>query len=164
MTDCAIAKPLVWEDEVSQREDGPPDPTGNKTAETLAGRYYVEFDDDDGLSISPWNCWAMNDLLGRFADRDEAMSAAQADHEARIRDAIDLSLLDRIETLEGVLKPFADAIARYEAHYDDQTGGQQREPDDESVDYLGWLGDYFTMVTLGDFREARRALADEAKP
>lgn len=70
-----------------------------------------------------------------------------------------LSLIERCEELEGALRPFAEAISRYEANWDEETGRQDRESDDLVVDFLGTLGDYFDLVTLGDFRKARAALS-----
>jgi hypothetical protein len=66
---------------------------------------------------------------------------------------------EHIRVLTEALKPFADAISRYDAEWNEKTGDQPLEPDDEKVAYLGWLGDYFDLVTLGDFRRARTALA-----
>jgi hypothetical protein len=83
----------------------------------------------------PKTCWG-DDILARA-------EAAEAEV-ARLREA---------------LEPFAAAITRYDAEWDDKSGSQAREPDEEKVTFLGWLGDYFDMVTLGDLRRARTALS-----
>lgn len=78
--------------------------------------------------------------------------------ELRAAAAAILAMIDEVERLRKALEPFAAAIDRYDAEWDDKSGSQAREPDEEKVAYLGWLGDYFDMVTLGNFRAARQAL------
>ena len=65
------------------------------------------------------------------------------------------------EAMVEALKPFAAAIARYDAEWSDKTGGQAHAEgeDEEWVTFLGRLGDYFNMVTIGDFRRAATALS-----
>lgn len=95
-------------------------------------------------------------ILVLLRERDEAREALTA--LADRYDEQDKKVDAQMTALEEALKPFAEAIDRYEAEWDDKSGSQSREPDDEKVSYLGWLGDYFDMVTLGDFRRARRLL------
>ena len=72
--------------------------------------------------------------------------------------AVLTSLREEVAELRKALEPFANAIDRYDAEWDDKSGAQAREPDDEKITFLGWLGEYFDMVTLGDLRRARTAL------
>jgi hypothetical protein len=77
------------------------------------------------------------------------------------RAAIDPILLE-IKRMREALRPFADAIKRYEAHWNEQTGNQPwAEDDSEAVEFMGWLGDYFPLVTLGDFRRALSTLSPQ---
>jgi hypothetical protein len=74
-----------------------------------------------------------------------------------------LALEGERDALREALEPFAAAITRYDAEWDDKSGSQAREPDEEKVTFLGWLGDYFDMVTLGDLRRARAALSSSSE-
>lgn len=99
------------------------------------------------------NCPTNHDEIMR-SRQDQKARAEAAEARATAAEA-------REAELRALLKPFADAAERYTAHWNEQTGDQPGEPDDEKVSFMGWLGDYFDMVTLGDFRAARAALTKE---
>lgn len=68
-----LIKPLEWKE---------------GQAFTQFGDYSVDYDHDEDMEETPWVCWSPVDSLGHFPTAEEAVAAAQADFEARIRSAL----------------------------------------------------------------------------
>lgn len=156
-------------------------------ADTVTERL-MPFSKPLGASMTDTSKTAINDLIGgeglqlvesnTMREAASLISALEAERDtwkdlALKKEAFILSKAQDIEAAEAqvatlqaklekaaeALEPFAEAITRYDAKWDEETGGQDREGDGETVEYLGWLGDYFELVTLGDFRHAASTLS-----
>lgn len=75
-------------------------------------------------------------------------------------------LMDEIETLRreleearSALAPFAEGSKNVDQYYGDSTGWQEEMDNTEIIDALV-LGDYIKVCTMGDLRNARRALSE----
>lgn len=76
------------------------------------------------------------------AERELAMRALAEKAERMLAEAVD------------ALEPFADASARIDAQYEDETGWQGPMRDDETATIMP-LGDHWDVVNLGQLRRAR---------
>ncbi|WP_165909302.1 DUF551 domain-containing protein, partial [Shinella sp. JR1-6] len=87
-TEPVKVKALEWEDLLSQREDGPAEPTGDIEAATIIGEYSVCLDEDEGVLETPWCAWSPVENIGHFESLEAAKAAAQQDYETRILSAL----------------------------------------------------------------------------
>lgn len=87
-------------------------------AQTPFGDYTIQFDDDEEMHETPYCLGSPSDNLGHYSDEEAAKSAAQADYEARVLSAIEVTPSPRAQALEEE-RALSDRLASALEYIDD---------------------------------------------